>query len=195
MPHQTDWRFCTKCFGMFWDGAPQKGQCPASGVHTPAGFNFTVPHDLPGTLDFDFPSIVFATGIPVGGSSHLTLREDGSYKFSGHLHDSGADEFNTSVAWAVKDSQNQVYTFAHSGHVSGTFESGSRDDNWAEDSKDDRLAANWVYLGAGATWRSNAKVNADLTNVVNSAIGAIGTILGVVSIIGASGSAGAAAAG
>ena len=51
---------------------------------------------LPTELDFDAPSIVFGGGVPVGGFSHLTLRQDGTYTFSGRFHDSGATEYNTS---------------------------------------------------------------------------------------------------
>ena len=44
--------------------------------------------DVPATLDFNFDPIVFGGGVPVGGSSHLTIRQDGSYTFSGHFHSS-----------------------------------------------------------------------------------------------------------
>jgi hypothetical protein len=35
---------------------------------------------------------------------HLTIHSDGSCNFTGHLHDSGAEEFNTALVWLVKDS-------------------------------------------------------------------------------------------
>ncbi|HRD76012.1 MAG TPA: hypothetical protein PK264_08735 [Hyphomicrobiaceae bacterium] len=37
---QYDWRFCNKCFAMFFDGYPAKGRCPAGGGHVAQGFNF-----------------------------------------------------------------------------------------------------------------------------------------------------------
>ena len=39
---QRDWRFCYKCFSMFYNGDPQgrKGVCAAGGAHQPQGFNF-----------------------------------------------------------------------------------------------------------------------------------------------------------
>jgi hypothetical protein len=95
---------------------------------------------LPFQLDFDWNPIVFGGGVPVGGYSHLTIRQDGTYSFSGHFHDSGATEYNMALVWAVKDSQNNVYTFEHKGHVSGTFESGSRDDDWQTDRQNDAIA-------------------------------------------------------
>jgi hypothetical protein len=51
--NQANWRFCTQCFGMFFDGYAVKGVCPVrnpdgskkghiGGVH-----NFVLPHDIP----------------------------------------------------------------------------------------------------------------------------------------------------
>jgi hypothetical protein len=168
---------------MFYDGFPDKGSCVAGGGHDAAGFNFTLPHDIPPVLDFDFSPIVFGDGVPVGGSSHLTLRQDGSYTFSGHFHDSGATEYNVYLVWAVKDSRNQVYTFQHSGHVYGTFEAGSRDDDWRIDSRDDQISQQWAFLAAGATGNAEAGANLDLVNLTNSLIGTLGTVLGVVALV------------
>src|SRR5579859_918603 len=108
---QTDWRFCVKCEGLFFNGYPGKGTCAAGGAHQAAGYNFVIPHDLPASLDFDFSPIGFDNGVPVGGFSHLTLRDDGSYTFSGHFHDSGATSYEVGCVWLLKDSQNMVYTF------------------------------------------------------------------------------------
>ena len=77
---------------------------------------------LPPQLDFDWNPIVFGGGVPVGGWSHLTLRQDGTYTFSGHFHDLGALEYNMALVWGVQAGQNgNLYTFEHRGHVSGTF--------------------------------------------------------------------------
>ena len=40
---QANWRFCQKCNAMFYDGYPDKGNCPAGGGHTAQGFNFNLP--------------------------------------------------------------------------------------------------------------------------------------------------------
>ncbi|WP_194235900.1 hypothetical protein [Streptomyces sp. CB01881] len=180
---QSAWRFCAKCHGMYFDGFPDKGACPASGPHAAAGFNFVLPHDVPSRLDFNFSPIVFAEGIPVGGNANLTIRDDGSLTFTGHFHDSGADEFNTQLVWGVKDAQNKVYAFQHTGHVAGTFEPGSRNDDWVIDSRSDQIADNWANIAANPTAHAEARVNADLINVTNSVIGALGTTLGVVALV------------
>ena len=43
-----DWRGCSRCGEMFFDGfLDNKGHCPAGGVHASAGFNFVLPHTTP----------------------------------------------------------------------------------------------------------------------------------------------------
>jgi hypothetical protein len=44
---QTAWRFCNKCYMMFYDGYPNKGVCPAGGGHVAQGYNFALSHDTP----------------------------------------------------------------------------------------------------------------------------------------------------
>ena len=40
---QYNWRFCSKCFAMFYNGSTQ-GRCPSGGVHVAQGFNFGLNH-------------------------------------------------------------------------------------------------------------------------------------------------------
>ena len=42
--NQDSWRFCYRCFSMFWDGG-NKGTCPAGGAHIAQGFTFTPHYD------------------------------------------------------------------------------------------------------------------------------------------------------
>jgi hypothetical protein len=138
---------------------------------------------LPADLHFDVDSITFDGGVPVGGFAHLTLRQDGSYTFSGHFHDSGAVEFNVSLVWAIKDTANQVYTFQQSGHVAGTFEPGSRDFDWSLDGRNDAIAQSWPALASGARSVLKASTNLDLVNLTSEVIGVAGLVLGVVGIV------------
>ncbi|MEB8702874.1 hypothetical protein P4H21_19205 [Bacillus cereus] len=105
----------------------------------------------------------FGSGVAVGGSANLTLHQDGSFNFSGHFHDSGAISYDTSFVWAVKDSNvpATIYVFAHSGRVHGTFEAGSRDDNWGVSGTNPALHAGWSALERGWSWHWEARVNAD----------------------------------
>jgi hypothetical protein len=34
------------CFGMFWNGYPDKGRCAAGGAHRVFGFDYVLPHDI-----------------------------------------------------------------------------------------------------------------------------------------------------
>ena len=36
---QDEWRFCNKCYGMWYNGNPFKGVCPAGGVHSGEGLS------------------------------------------------------------------------------------------------------------------------------------------------------------
>jgi hypothetical protein len=35
---QDNWRFCTKCYCLWWNGYPHNGICPAGGGHTALQF-------------------------------------------------------------------------------------------------------------------------------------------------------------
>jgi len=43
---QANWRYCGKCFSMFYDGFPDKAKCAAGGGHAAQGFKFRLPHDI-----------------------------------------------------------------------------------------------------------------------------------------------------
>jgi hypothetical protein len=33
---QNNWRFCSTCFGLWFNGMPTNGHCPAGGAHSAA---------------------------------------------------------------------------------------------------------------------------------------------------------------
>jgi hypothetical protein len=44
--NQENWRFCGKCFGLFFNGFAGNGVCPAGGEHNPKGsFDYFLPAD------------------------------------------------------------------------------------------------------------------------------------------------------
>jgi hypothetical protein len=51
-PGQGDWRFCSKCCALFFNGYAAKGNCAVdNGPHEAAGYNFFLYHDRPPMLD------------------------------------------------------------------------------------------------------------------------------------------------
>jgi hypothetical protein len=130
----------------------------------------------------DFPSLTFDGGVPVGGFAHLSLFKSGNCRFTGHFHDSGGTEYNMAVVVTVKDSAGMLYTIPHQGHVSGTFQPGSRDDDWDISVQDDRVANRWSFLAAGSTAHLNKDAHGDLVNLTNTAIGAAGLVIGVIAL-------------
>jgi uncharacterized protein with LGFP repeats len=152
-------------------------------IWTPVGGAHAINGAVPTVLEYDAGSITFPSGTAAGGGAHLTLAKDGTCHFTGHMHDSGAAAYNYSVAGVVKDVANQAYTFGHTGNIAGTFESGSRDDNWDQNAANPTVAQNWLVLAAAgqhSSWRSSVSI--DLSGVINQIISAVGTVAGVVAL-------------
>jgi CubicO group peptidase (beta-lactamase class C family)/phage-related protein len=42
---QNEWRFCKKCYAMFFNGYDQSGVCPTGGNHSAQGFDFYIEYD------------------------------------------------------------------------------------------------------------------------------------------------------
>ncbi len=143
---------------------------------------------LPAQLGpFDAAPIVFHHGVPVGGRAQLTLFQNGGYQFNGHFHDSGAPSYNTGFVYAVKSHSGTLFVFSHKGHVSGTFGSGSRNDDWSQAGHNDNLASAWADLAAGpaAHWSAHAGLDFSISQIVNDIKSAAGAVSSVVSVVGA----------
>jgi hypothetical protein len=137
-------------------------------------------------IDLDSGGITFTGGVPVNGTSHLTLRPDGTYTFSGHFHDSGFPSYNVELAWGIRTSQGRIYTFAHNGRVHGTDESGSRNDDWAGNAPLQDLTTYWQELSVGYNWSWRASANLDLNALVGSVVNDLkqaGQVVGVIAAI------------
>ena len=143
-----------------------------------------VPVGYDDALESDAPSVLFAAtgqtlgpfncdirfgdGIPVGGWSQLTFHDNGSWNFSGHLHDSGAPSYNSVVTWGVQSVRTgDVYVLRHTGHMAGTFEPGSRNDDWGDNGTNPALAAGWHDLAPAWRWNCRAYVNWDLNGAIS----------------------------
>jgi hypothetical protein len=142
------------------------------------------PPPLLDKIELDTGYIAFSGGVPVGGYSHLSLFPDGAYSFSGHFHDSGWTSYDMELVWAIKSSTGTVFTFAHTGRVHGTGESGSRNDDWGNSGTNPALASAWADISAGYSWQWNAGANLDLGVMLDQAVKAVGAVAAVVAIVG-----------
>lgn len=68
----------------------------------------------------------------LGGSVTVTVNSDGSVRWQGHAHDSGADGYSFGISALLRPSSGPVIALVHNGHVGGTFTPGSRDHDWDE---------------------------------------------------------------
>jgi hypothetical protein len=132
--------------------------------------------------DFDTGRISFSNGVPVGGSGHLALFSDGTYSFNGHFHVSGAPSYNYGLVLVVADVHNRPITFAHTGRLHGTFESGSRDDNFAGTANNAMISQLW-NSGLGTSWYWRANTNINVLAAINSVIQAAGYVAAVAAIV------------
>jgi hypothetical protein len=113
----------------------------------------------------------------------LTLFQNGAFNFTGHFHVSGTPSYNDSLVWGIVSKSGVLYTFSHSGHMAGTFEPGSRDDDWNPQGTNAALAGGWADLAGGVSWRWQAAVNMDLGALINSLKQAISTTIQVVNTV------------
>jgi hypothetical protein len=139
--------------------------------------------NLPAKLEYDWRPLVFDNGVPVGGWMHLTIRQDGSYTFTGHFHDSGFVSYDTLIFWGLKDTKNQVYGFTHQGHVSGTFMGGSRNDDWTVNGKNPDIAKNWASIAAGRSY-GHAATGLNLKEFSDALTYVLGNVAVFISVYG-----------
>jgi hypothetical protein len=135
---------------------------------------------------FNWSPIVFGGGVPVGGWAQLTLFRNGVVNFTGHFHVSGAPSYNVTCAFAVRAGAGPgatAFTFAKTGRVHGTFESGSRDFNWDDTPTNPAVAADWENLVSSWAWQAKVGANIDLLSTTQSAVQALGQVAAVIAVI------------
>ena len=196
---QDAWRFCSKCYVLFYDGFPDKGGCAAGGGHAARkglGYEYVLsyigaaaPQQLPPQLDFDVSPIGFPTGVAVGGWSHLTIRSDGTYQYKGHFHDSGAVSYKAASGWMVRTPSGVAYTFAASGKMGGTLSSDGRD--WDFDLKgvNNDIKSNWADIASSSRAECRSRVNVDIADIISTvkqAVEVVGEVIKVIQVVAAS---------
>ncbi len=89
---QKDWEFCVKCNGMFFNGYPDKGKCPAGGGHQhhPEAYRFVLPHPIHPSINLeDRFTEIFVSGSGFTPNSQVKIFY--SYRDSYSFHTNGAD--------------------------------------------------------------------------------------------------------
>jgi hypothetical protein len=83
-----------------------------------------------------------------GGSATLTIRQDGSVNFQGHVHDSGffGGHYLVSIYLEdVLDDQGRTIVFLREHDIAGTIGGGdSRDDDWSIDGPADPAMKQYI---------------------------------------------------
>ncbi|MEV1203297.1 hypothetical protein [Microbispora rosea] len=126
-------------------------------------------------------NVTFSGGVPVGGWTSLTLYGNGTYQWSGHMHDSGATSYNISGVCVVRLSSGSAFVFETSGRLHGSFDSGSRDHNWSKSGSIPALSAAWRASSSyTASCKNSVKLN--LAGTVDSALDAVGYASKVIAI-------------
>ena len=111
--------------------------------------------------------IVFNDSTPIGGSADIALNRDGTFVYSGHLHDSGAPDYSVTTTCVVAvPSIATAYTFTHNGDVHGDLP-GSRDDDWHETGSRQELTTTWIDLCAGHETTFTTDGSVDLGGLVH----------------------------
>jgi hypothetical protein len=155
---QGGWRFCKKCFGLFFSGNPDQGNCPSGGKHDNSKSGPYMLHferDLPESVILHSGSIT--SGLSIGGFANLFMGRGGDFTFSGHMHDSGALGIDFLLTLVALTPSGIAFTTQHSGHTAGTFTPGSRDDDWTVPGFNERIRDNWPEASqATLTWALHA---------------------------------------
>jgi hypothetical protein len=113
----------------------------------------------------------------------VNVNPDGSVQWQGHAHDSGADGYDFGISALVRTPTGRGIALAHSGHVGGTFTSGSRDHDWDVTSPPEAsLAGRFAEFALGEL-QTNLEYSSDIGSALEKAIGwliqfGVGTALG-----------------
>jgi hypothetical protein len=142
---------------------------------------------------FEFNAPIVSGGLAaLGGWMKVTINPDGSVRWQGHAHDSGADGYDFGVSAVVRAPSGRAVAVAHSGHVGGTFTSGSRDHDWDVTQPPNPVLAANIADFAGARIEPNIEYSSDIGSALEKAVSwlikfGVGTVLtpvGVVAFVG-----------
>ncbi|MET8724593.1 hypothetical protein [Streptomyces misionensis] len=128
-------------------------------------------------------NISFKNGVPVGGWSSLTLHSDGTYSWSGHMHNSGGVGYNYSEACVIRFQTGATYIFDVRGSMGGLI-GGSRDFNWQREGRLQTLPRVWDEA-SGYIPSCSARAGLDVGGTIDSAKDGIPYVMTILAVIGA----------
>jgi hypothetical protein len=102
-------------------------------------------------------SVTFSDGTALGGPITVVMNNKGDWTFSGHMHDSGFDSYDFTIAVAVMTPSGIAYTLSHTGHTQGTSANPfgpNRDNDWTSSGNNASIRDNWLEVFQGQlAWR------------------------------------------
>lgn len=127
-------------------------------------------------------NVTFSGGVPVGGRTSLTLNPDGTFHWSGHMHDSGGTSYGFSGVCVVRFSSGTAFLFETRGRTHGTFEAGSRDHDWDKSGYKPALPSAW-RASSSYRWACTNKTTLNLDGTADSVMKAVGYAAQVIAIV------------
>jgi hypothetical protein len=113
--------------------------------------------------------VITPSGTALGGTVTMTLRSDGTYVFSGHMHDSGLDPYDFRVRAVVTAGPVSIAA-QKSGHTDGTgsnpFGHVNRDCDWNEAGTNPDISLHWDNVKQGSMSVSHSYEDTGLLHTV-----------------------------
>jgi hypothetical protein len=135
------------------------------------------------------PPIVFTAPIvtgglaALGGSVTVTINRNGSVRWQGHAHDSGADGYDFGITALIRPSSGPAIALAHTGSVGGFFTPGSRDHDWDATDPPRLDISSALSAYNGASFETHLEYDSDIGSAFESLVSwiikfGVGTFLG-----------------
>jgi hypothetical protein len=119
----------------------------------------------------------------LGGSVSLTIRGDGSYDLTVHMHDSGLPDYSFRLAILLRSTDGKIFALYSSGTVHGTLSTGSRDFDDHQTAQEKLLHDEWSSFALG-TFEVHKDYQDNLTSFISDAFSDVLGFVATVATIG-----------
>jgi Repeat of unknown function (DUF346) len=119
----------------------------------------------------------------LGGWVKVSVNPDGSVRWQGNAHNSGADNYDFGVSAIIRPSSGPAIALAHTGSVGGTFSTKSRDHGWNETHPPTPLILSALSAYKDAKFEVNVEYDSGIGSALESLVSfilkfGVGTVLG-----------------